>query len=543
MKLKIELCVSITLILGIMHAEVQFSGDFLEDRAVRFVTDDVKKNLSGVDGRIVLKRDVALKERQWSLRSDGLTLTVGGQDEMAVIYGLYTFLEKHMGFRWYAPDVAKIPDVKGGRFPVLDTVEACAYFFFESYDSQEMPDGLWLLRNKQSHSTLYNVGRTQGAPCGVHTFPKYVEEIRKTHPHLFGVKPSAAKGKKCQTLCLTDPLVRELVAEQMIRYIEKDRSGKVKPPYAVPFIYDLAQADGASGDQCMCETCAAMAEREGSYAGPNIDFCNAVARIVNKKYPEIKVRTLAYSYVADPPKNVVADENVIVRFCRAWLFNPLVPGTSQAKDLEQWSKHAKTLGIWSYWRTYRGPLYPFVKKRADIEAEIRFCHKNGARYYYAEDEGFTQRSFAMLQYWLMLKMCENPYQSAMELANEFMCAYYGRAATAMGQYLDYLERREEETQAYLDRAFFEKVNGYLDEAERLATDDPLSLSHVRWERTIVDRSMYVKLVQLLKEGYVYDREKVLARFESNAIEVLKNWSGWNTSKRKAVRESRIAAVR
>ena len=89
----------------------------------------------------------------------------------------------------------------------------------------------------------------------------------------------------------------------------------------------------------------------------------------------------------------------------------------------------------------------------------------------------------------------------------------------------------------------EKVNGFLDEAERLAADDPVSLRHVRWERTIVDRTMYVKLAQLLKEGYVYDREKVLARFEANAIEILKNWSGWNNGKRKAIRESRITAVK
>ena len=533
------------LLSAVSSATVAFDGDFLGDRAVKFVAGDAVKMLSGMEGRIVLKKDVSLKERQWHLKSDGTTLTVSGRDEMAVIYGIYTFLEKHMGFRWYAPDVTKKPDVKGRSFPVVDETASCAYFFFDMGVGPEEPaDKVWLLRNKQSRDAAFSVGVAQGSPCGVHTFPKYVDEIRKTHPELFGVKPSAAKGKACQTLCLTDPKVRELVAEQMIKYIEKDRARKSRPTYATSVIYDLAQADGASGEQCMCETCASMAEREGSYAGPNIDFCNEVTRRVNAKYPEIKVRTLAYSYVADPPKTVVADENVIVRFCRAWIFDPLVKGSPQARDLENWAKHAKTLGIWSYWRTFQGPLYPFVKKRADIEAEIRFCHENGARHYYGEDEEPILRSFSMLQHWLLLKMCENPYQSIKPLADEFMSAYYGAAAKPMTEYLDYLERREEVTQAYLDREFFEKVNAWLDEAERLAAGDKIALRHIHWERTIVDRSMYEKLHGLLKAGYEYDKELVAARFERNAAEIVKFWPGWgNSEKDKAVRNERLAAVK
>ena len=61
--MKSKLCFVITFIFGIAHAEVHFSGDFLQDRAVKFVTGDVAKMLSGMDGRIVLKRDMALKER------------------------------------------------------------------------------------------------------------------------------------------------------------------------------------------------------------------------------------------------------------------------------------------------------------------------------------------------------------------------------------------------------------------------------------------------------------------------------------------------
>lgn len=529
---------------GVTQAGVTFRGEFLQDPAIKFVARDVSAMLGDVAGDIVLKSDATLPKCHWGLDSDGRTLTVSGCDEQGVIYGLYTFLEKYAGFRWYAPDVTKRPNLKGWTFPKVRERAHCAYFYFnQSPGDREPADIVWTLRNKQSNRTAYTVGTFQGSPTGNHTFPHYAAEIRKTHPELFGKKPSAS-GKPCRTLCLTDPLVRRLTAEQMIRYIEKDRGGAdARVKYSTPVIYDLGQADGASGEECMCETCKAMAEREGSYAGPNIDFCNAVARIVKEKHPEVLVRTLAYAYVADPPKTVVADENVVVRFCRAWVFDPLVPGTPQAKDLESWSGHAKTLGIWSYWRTYQGQMYPFVKRRADIEAELRFCHENNARHYYAEDEGPTERSFAMMQYWLFLKMCENPYQPIKPLADEFLAAYYGRAAGVMTRYLDYLESRQEATQAYLDRAFFQRVNAWLDEAERLAADDEAALRHIHWERTVVDRSMFGKLSALLKEGYAYEREKVLARFERNAVETLKGWSGWNRPEHRKTRDARIAAVR
>jgi len=522
---------------------VTFTNCF-DESAVKSVVRDVTALLKDMEGHVDLRKDETLAAYHWALKSGGTALAVSGRDGQAVIYGLYTYLEKHLGFRWYAPDVTKTPDLRGKKFPVVDEQGHCAYEYFNtsarpSHHGGEPLDGLWLLRNKHSCDTAFDVGCHQGAPCGVHTFPKYAAEIRKTHPELFGVKPAAAKGKKCETLCLTDPLVRELAAEQMIKYIEKDRARGKRPSYSTPVIYDFAQEDGAGGDQCMCESCKAMAEREGSYAGPNIDFCNAVARIVNRKYPEVKVRTLAYAYVADPPKTVVADKNVIVRFCRAWLFDSLVPGTKQAKDLENWSKHAKTLGIWSYWRTYRGQLYPFIKKRADIEAELRFCHLNNARHYYAEDEAAAERSFAMMQFWLLFKMCEDPYQPIAPLAQEFLAAYYGKAAGAMEKYLDYLESREEVSQTYLDRAFYEKVNAWLDEAERLVADDAVSLRHVRWERTVVDRSMYDRLAGLLKQGYVYDREKVASRFEPNAADVLKNWTAWKNPKFRDSQEQRL----
>lgn len=60
--------------------------------------------------------------------------------------------------------------------------------------------------------------------------------------------------------------------------------------------------------------------------------------------------------------DLVAADNVNVRYCCSWVFDPLLPGTPQGDKLVRWTKHAKHFGVWTYGRTYRGVLFPFVRK-------------------------------------------------------------------------------------------------------------------------------------------------------------------------------------
>ena len=543
MKKNIILCLlSAASLLG--AADIRYEKE--ADKAVQFAAKDMARCLSAVSGEkysvqpggqavrgdIVLNTDSTLKSQEWKFQNKNGILTISGSSSPGIVYGIYTFLEKYAGCFWPAPDTEILPKQPGWKLPAINETGRPAFLRREMYVGYDSMDSVWRLRNKENHRAAYGINILSGKPHECHTFNTYAKAIKD--PSLFGVTPN---GGKCHTLCMTNPKVREIVLKQLIEYIEADRKArKGQPAYTFPQIYDISQPDGASGAECWCENCRKLAEAEGSYAGPTIAFMNYLGNGIKDKYPEILLRTYAYSYTMKPPKKIKAADNVLIRFCDSHVFKPLVPGTPNGRDLETWGKHAVKKAVWSYWRIYKGNLFPFVRPRKDISDEFRFCKREGVSTYIAEDENPLSRSFAMQQHWLMLKMLDDPSQDIFKLNEKFFAAYYGKAAAPMLKYLDYLEKRQNEQRTHLDREFFEKVNSWLDEAEKLAEGDRRSLIHIGWERVIIDRTMFQNLTELMKQGYRPDLKKTVVRFKENRHRVLSHWSplGRNLKKLLAV---------
>ena len=521
----------------------------VNDPAIKFAARDIARCLTAISGRnyisrqsdaknaaagdIILTVDKTLADQEWHLYSRDGKLYIAGCDVPGILYGIYTFLEKYASCAWLAPDTELLPAQPGWKIPQIDEKNKPAFIRREMFVSNDFMDGIWRLRNKENFRASF-VNYNYGSPRDCHTFDDYVKFIKD--PKLFGPSKS---GGKCHTLCMTNPEVRRIVLEELLKNIAKDRA-KAKSTYSYPRIYDISQPDGGSGGECWCKGCRELAEKEGSYSGPNLDFVNYLAREVAKKYPDVFISTFAYSYTTNPPKTLKAEKNVVIRYCSAWVFNPLIANTKQGDMLKNWCRHTYHISLLSYWRTYKGTLFPQVKSRADIADEIRFCRQNNVSMYYAECEQPLERSFAMLQHYLMLKMLENPDRDIYKLAGKFLEGYYGKAAPAMLEYLNYLEKRQEETRSFLDKEFFETVNSLLDKAEAAVLNDPRSALHVAWERVIVDRSMYDNLANLTKSGYKPDMQKVAARFAKNSKAVISAWSPLNA--RPQIKNSKIKAV-
>jgi len=309
-----------------------------------------------------------------------------------------------------------------------------------------------------------------------------------------------------------DAGVRHRVAMAMIKTIRADRLAfSDKPAYEIPRIYELSQNDGGDGFPCRCDKCLSAKESAGSWSGPNLRFVSAVAEEVARVFPDVKIRTFAYSYTEKAPKDGFrASDNVMVRFCRSFVFQPLTAETLNGCDFMDWDRCVNEKFVWGYWRSYSGPIFPLVKPRADIENEMRFCRDMKVRGYFAESEDPYERAFSFLQAYLALKLMENPDHSVEKLSKAFMQAYYGKAAQPMEGYLSYLERREKDEyskidpafiasvnsgylamfteRGFLDDEFFSAVDGFLAEAERAAQGDAQVAAHVARERRIVENA-------------------------------------------------------
>ena len=123
----------------------------LKDEAVEFAAKDLRRILKDVPGRVVLKEETGLRPQEWRFKTeaDG-TLVISGSDGMGIVYGVYEFLERHVGCRWLAQDTEILPDLTGWRLPALDERRRPAYEAREMYVGEDMMDGVWRLRNKES---------------------------------------------------------------------------------------------------------------------------------------------------------------------------------------------------------------------------------------------------------------------------------------------------------------------------------------------------------------------------------------------------------
>ena len=521
--------------LGACAIEIERTFD---DPAVAAATEDLARILGDRPVKVRLETDASMAPQEWRVKAADGTLTVTGLNGLGVAYGVYSFLER-IGCRWYAPNVERTPDLAGWTLPQLDERGKPAITSRDPYVSSDKPPGIWYLRNKGT--TSVGVGGTErtGSPNHCHTFGMYAQAITGR----------CAKAG-ADWMCLTDPEVRHAVADEMKRFIRADRAKLAgKPRYTWPTIYELSQDDGGFGFKCTCAGCLKAKESAGSWSGPNVEFTSAVAAEVGKEFPDVVVRTFAYSYTERPPTNDFrAAKNLAIRYCRSFLFQPLTADTGNGEVFRGWNDHVDLKFVWSYWRGYSGPLFPAVKPRADIRDEMRFCRDMHVYGYFLEGEEPLSRSFGLMNVWLFLKLSENPDLDAFALADEFMRAYYGEAAfPPLVKYLDYLERRQKATyaeidpkfiasvtsghlamyvqRAYLDHAFFTTAAPWLEEAERLAAAEgnPLHLAHVRQERLVFDRALIDEWRAVERAGGGLDIRAAAARIAVAATNVVEAW--------------------
>ncbi len=425
-----------------------------------------------------------------------------GNNERAIIYAVYTFLEKYIGWRWYTKDVervvpADIINIPNGTVrhekPVLEYRYPMYHTCKESYAlclKQKVNAGVPATIDGAGDSLSYN--------GFVHTFgsllpkEKYFEE----HPEYFAFYNGERHDDQP---CLSNPEVLKIVTEEVLSRLRED------PQH----ITSVSLNDTLN--YCCCPECAKIDAEEDSHMGTLIRFVNAIADEVKKEFPDVMVDTLAYQQSRKPPKLTVPRDNVIIRLCSIeCCFNHSLddPNCSAhdkncsenikfREEIVNWNKICNYLYIWDYGINFAHYLAPFPHYKTLLK-NMRFFADHHAKgileqgNYNGDGADFTE-----MHSYLAAKLLWNPYTSDEEyeeLIKDFLEGFYGKGWEYIYKYLQILEESVEDRHfnfeadvfRYLDKfaTRIDEINELWDKAESLAANEG-ELTRIRKTRLSV----------------------------------------------------------
>ncbi|HUT88187.1 MAG TPA: DUF4838 domain-containing protein [Thermoguttaceae bacterium] len=378
------------------------------------------------------------------IRTVGNRLVIAGGALRGNMYGVYGLLEDHLGCRWFAPGVSRIPKhdrlaigpIDDKQIPVLEYREP---FTFDCFD------GDWCARNRVNSSSgrleAKHGGKVRfGSGFFVHTFERLVppDKYFDEHPEYF----SLVKGKRLKErsqLCCTNEDVIRISTEEILKAMRAQPDA---------FVFSVSQNDWHN--YCECDQCQALAKREDSQIAPVLAMVNRVAEAVEKEFPDRAIETLAYQWTRRPPNTMRPRDNVIVRLCsiECCFSHPLATCDGDANqkfrdDVRRWAKVSNRLWVWDYVTDFRHYLLPFPNQRVRND-NIRFFVANNVRGIFEQDTYNTPHSdLAALGGYLTAKFLWNPDYDEETAISEFLAGYYGKAAPPIRRYIDALHDRAE----------------------------------------------------------------------------------------------------
>jgi hypothetical protein len=326
--------------------------------------------------------------------------------------------------RWWTPWASRIPQQRTLRLGQLDIryqppFESRDPFWYPAFNAQ------WAVRNYSNSQNAHIPEELGGCIVYkgfVHTFYPLVppQEHFEKHPEWF----SLLKGKRSTEhaqLCLSNPQLRDFVVERVKQWLRETPQAR---------ILSVSQNDWHGA--CECPDCRRIDETEGSASGSLLDFVNYVAAKIEPEFPQVAIDTLAYQYTRKPPRTIRPRPNVIVRLCsiecnfREPLEHPA--NAAFANDIRGWTNMCNRLYIWDYTTDFAHYVQPHPNWFT-LGPNVRFFARHNVRGLFEQGAYQSYGSeMSELRAWVLAQLLWNPRKDDRALIDEFLDAYYGKAA-------------------------------------------------------------------------------------------------------------------
>jgi hypothetical protein len=408
-------------------------------------------------------------KEEWILKNVGKNLVISGGRPVGTLYGVYGLLEK-LGVYFPTKDCTVIPQKNKLKLSGLNERKKPAFAGRNVFDGFSWPafvtkvpasvhkaHWLYRLRNrlngghgiarKDLMNAMY-LGDTFNLTMSYHTFSFYVNpKLFNKHPEYFTMNQQGKRVKPKSfyaqgSLCLSNPEVWRVTLDSLRKYIKRDRAQRPKDKW--PVVYDISTLDNTPYI-CYCPKCSKITKAEGGDAGLVLHFINHIATEIAKEYPEIKIRTFAYSSAKDVPKITRPVSNVLIQYCdefpKSDCYRPLTAkfNKKMLKNLEKWHKAGAKLALWDYWnmggRFFNPPRIETVTDA--IQPDMKTFRRLGIESLFleAEKDQVTPQNFIDLNYFLAAQLMINPDKDQEALINTFITNYYGPASPEIAKYL------------------------------------------------------------------------------------------------------------
>ena len=410
---------------------------------------------------------------------------IAGNTDRAIIYGVYAFLEKTVGFKAYTRTVEKVDKHKKLILPTQEIIETPDFEYRDAFFACAF-NADFAVKNKMNLSPAEIPDKMGGGMkfySGSHSLSILIpsEKYFNNHPEYFAL----VDGERTPDQpCLSHPQVFEIVRQNLINQI------KARPDCT---IFSVAQND--VDVFCQCEKCKKIFDEQQSASGIYLTFINKLIESIKPEFPHVLIHTFAYRHTRIAPKSIKPDKDVVIRLCNIecdWSrpFSQLAQDKTCAtyefvNNVKEWGKITKRLYVWDYAVNFWNYLLPFPNIYQMAE-NIKFLHQNGV-VGMMQQGNYTYNGGAALdelKTYLVSRLTWNVNLDAREIVKEFCTQVYGKGGKYIVEYIDLLTDAVKDHKLTLydnaDAPYFsmqlaQKAGKLFDKAKKLATPE-------QWQR-------------------------------------------------------------
>ena len=378
-------------------------------------------------------------------RSNGIVIT--GNSRRALLFGVYAFLEKAAGVRWFTPfphgeliphlsklSLPEFSDASTARIP-FRRMHYCMYL--KRSDALEHAAAVadWAVKNRfnivldrfrASPGAVTEFYRKRGdfprlPDIPAHNYHALIPPARygKTHPEYYAFNRDTGKYQvKDSQLCVTNREVIRLIAKKAADFFRNNPGERLFP---------LLQEDGHAR-WCQCRKCeAVMPTTGGTFAGSserNVYLANQVMEILRPQFPDKGVIIFAYSFSIEPPRKLVPAPGVEVLYCfysddkpqlRPW-------ETDDAELFLRWKQYPE-VKLWYYSYHYLHQHLRMATPEA-LTGAFRFFASTGLAGSVQESQEYWGAPDGYLTY-LGARLGWEPFLDEKELRRDYFSGLYG----------------------------------------------------------------------------------------------------------------------